>query len=98
MGIPEEIRIKLVPRFPYIWEKEGIKYLGIILTPKPEDLLTANYIPFQKSLQTKLNNLASLELSLLGRLAAFKMQILPQLLYLFRTLPITITNSYFNAL
>lgn len=86
LGIPEETRQKIALTFPYIWEKVGINYLGIILTPKLEDLIKANYTLFLNSLQAKLNKLASTELSGLGRLTAFKMQILPQLLYLLRTL------------
>lgn len=71
-------------------ETEG-HYLGITLTPKPEDLISANYTPFLNTLG------AQIELSGMGRLAAFKMHILPQLLYIFRTLPIPLPESYFNS-
>lgn len=72
--------------------------MGTTLTAKTGDLLVANNNSFLKSLDCKLKALAKTELSWLGRLAAFKMQVLPHLLYLFRTLPIPLPNSYFNSL
>ncbi|XP_040195571.1 vomeronasal type-2 receptor 26-like [Rana temporaria] len=73
-------------------------YLGIILTSNPDDLVAANYTSFLKSFKDRLHKLAHFELSWFGRLAAFKMLILPQLLYIFRTLPIPLPNVYFNSL
>lgn len=98
MGIPTKRKQKLVQQFPYMWNDDGIKYLGITLTPKLKDLIKTNYTPFLNTLSPKLDKFARAKLSWTGRLAAFKMQILPQLLYLFRALPIPLPNSYFSSL
>lgn len=63
LGIPDMIEHKLKQSFPYTWRKEGIKYLGMTLTPKLEDLMQANYTSFLDTLGAKLNKLASTKLS-----------------------------------
>lgn len=98
IGIDPQLKNTLSSRFPYTWCKEGINYLGITLTASTDDLFRANYIPFLSSLLTKLQNLSKSELLWSGRLAAFKMVILPQLIYLFRSLPILVPNWYFSKL
>lgn len=64
-----------------MWQPEGIKYLGITVTPDVKSLVAANYSPFLDVLRSKLQNIEKSELSWTGRLAAFKMVLLPQLLY-----------------
>lgn len=96
IGIDASLRVKLSERFPYTWENEGIKYLGITLTASTNNLVAANYTTYLGSLNKKLLDIGKTELSWTGRLAAFKMIILPQLLYLFRTLPIPVRNSFFS--
>lgn len=90
------IQHKLAGLYPYTWSVTGITYLGITLTPKVEELFKANYLPFLDRLRPKLQNLAKTELSWSGRLAAFKMMLLPQFLYLFRMLPIPVPNTFFT--
>lgn len=84
--------------FPYTWEEHSIPYLGTHLTKSVNNLFQANYIPFCTKLQNGLALLAKYEFSWAERLAAFKMMHLPQLLYLFRTLPIPIPSKYFRIL
>lgn len=98
MGIPDNIRRKLEHNFPYVWKDSGISYLGITLTSKVEDLFKANYTSFLYSLHSKLDKVARVKLLWMGCLAAFKIQILPQLVYLFRTLPIPVPSSYLSTL
>lgn len=86
--------------YPYAWDSRGIKYLGITLTPTTANLCKANYTPFLDKLRSKLRDMAKVELSWLGRLAAFKMTVLPQLIYLFRMLPIPVIpvpNYFFST-
>ncbi|CAI9563252.1 unnamed protein product [Staurois parvus] len=53
---------------------------------------------YETLFQALLKATGKTELSWLGRLAAFKMLILPKLLYFFRTIPILIPHSYFSKL
>lgn len=95
LGLSSEVRNSINNEFPYAWKEKGITYLGITLTPRVTDLVKENYIHFLHSFRSKLDKLGKRKLSRSGRLAAFKMQVLPQLLYLYRTLPIPVPNSFF---
>lgn len=50
LGIPDKDSQELKQTFPYIWKKDGVRYLGITLTPRTEDLISANYTPFLHSM------------------------------------------------
>lgn len=95
LGILKSTKKKLISSFPYVWKQTGIKYLGIIFTPQSKDLVTVNYLPFLTILNSKLHNLVKIKLTWSGRLALFKLLLLPQPLYLFRTLPIPVPNTFF---
>lgn len=97
LGIDPSLQGKLKAHFPYTWSAEGIKYLGITLTASTDQLVKSNYTPFINILSNKLQDIAKVELSWFGRLADFKMVILPQLLYLFRTLIIPVPHSFFST-
>lgn len=96
IGIDDQTKTRLQKRFPYIWSSKGIKYLGITLTEQTEQLVNANYTPFFQDLHSKLSNITKAEMTWSGRLAAFKMMILPQLIYLFRALPIPVPEIFFS--
>ena len=63
-----------------------------------QDLFAHNYIPMRTKIQQDLHKLGNIEFSWWGRLAAFKMIHLPQLLYLFCNLMIPVPTSYFRSL
>lgn len=69
-----------------------------MLTGSVNSLFRENCVPFLQKVGSSLLQISKHELSWLGRLAAFKMVVLPQLLYLFRTMPILVPNTYFHSL
>uniref|UniRef100_A0A803JKZ4 Reverse transcriptase domain-containing protein n=1 Tax=Xenopus tropicalis TaxID=8364 RepID=A0A803JKZ4_XENTR len=83
---------------PYSWSEKSIKYLGISVTPLISQIYKENYEPWISRLKTKLEALSKLEFSWLGRTAAFKIMVLPQLLYLFRNLPVKVPKKFFTSL
>lgn len=98
LGIDPITRNLLQQQFPYSWAESRIPYLGIHLTRSTKSLFAHNYLPLQGKIQTDLHKMDILEFSWWHRLAAFKMILLPQILYLFRNIPIPIPLSYFKSL
>lgn len=82
----------------FTWAEKDISYLGIKLTRSMKYLYSTNFLPLLHKIQTDSQQLTKHELSWSGRLAAFKMTCLPQILYYFRTLCIPIPTSFFRSL
>lgn len=98
LGLDKTTSTQIQLQFPYAWAENSITYLGIQLTKSTKSLFSANYLLIRTKLQMDLTRMASFEFSWLGCLAAFKMFHLPQILYLFRTIPIPLPLSYFKTL
>uniref|UniRef100_A0A670I0Q6 Reverse transcriptase domain-containing protein n=1 Tax=Podarcis muralis TaxID=64176 RepID=A0A670I0Q6_PODMU len=65
-----------------------VKYLGVNLTGKNLNLFKDNYEKCWSEIKKDLETWSRLKLSLLGRIAAVKMNVLPRMLFLFQTLQI----------
>uniref|UniRef100_A0A803SLC5 Reverse transcriptase domain-containing protein n=1 Tax=Anolis carolinensis TaxID=28377 RepID=A0A803SLC5_ANOCA len=65
-----------------------IRYLGIELTASNAQLQKNNYEKKWREMKDKMKRWGSLKLSLLGKIAAVKMKILPEVLFLFQNIPI----------
>lgn len=65
-----------------------VKYLGIGLTNKNIDLFKNNYEKNWKRIKEDMLNWNKHNLSLFGRIATIKMNVLPRMLYLFQTIPV----------
>lgn len=97
LGVFSQDRQALQIKILYAWNKSGISYLDITFTPYPEHLFKANYLPLETKFWEGLHHISKHTLSWFGRLATFKMQLLPQLLYVFR-LPIPVSKTFFHIL
>lgn len=77
---------------------QGFRYLGIIITPQISQLFKANYGKLMNELKKDLTRWEILPLSVVGRIETIRMNLLPILLFLFRSLPIKIPMSTFTTL
>lgn len=79
-------------------QEKCVKCLGINMTNKSSTLMEYNYLKLLRDIQKDLEKWDKLQLSLLGRIAAIKMNILPRVLFLFQTIPIILKQSFFQDL
>lgn len=83
--------------FPFQWQANSIKYLGINLTASLTDLFPYNYTPILQNIKEDIKLWNKPHFSWMGRAAIIKMNILPRLLYFLQTIPIKIPNSFFRT-
>uniref|UniRef100_A0A2D4PM45 Reverse transcriptase domain-containing protein n=1 Tax=Micrurus surinamensis TaxID=129470 RepID=A0A2D4PM45_MICSU len=75
-----------------------IKYLGIWLIAKCSTIKEDNYTKLFNQIKKDLEKWGTLQLSLLGRIATIKMNVLPKILYLFQTTPIKLDKNFLENL
>uniref|UniRef100_A0A670K0T0 Reverse transcriptase domain-containing protein n=1 Tax=Podarcis muralis TaxID=64176 RepID=A0A670K0T0_PODMU len=78
-GFQKEMELNVVKK---------VKYLGVNMTGKNLNLFKDNYEKCWSEIKKDLETWSRLKLSLLGRIAAVKMNVLPKMLFLFQTLQI----------
>lgn len=88
IGLPKELLLDIKTWSQYQWETNSLTYLGISLTAPTSQTYEVNYKTLLQSISKEFSNIAKFELSWLGRVATFKMLILPKILYYFHTVPI----------
>uniref|UniRef100_A0A803JI52 Reverse transcriptase domain-containing protein n=1 Tax=Xenopus tropicalis TaxID=8364 RepID=A0A803JI52_XENTR len=98
MNLPPPQLKLLQLNFDFKWQPAYLKYLGIKITPQIQDLYRTNYPPLWKNVMTTLKTWTKQDTSWIGRIHAVKMVILPQVLYYFRTLPISIPGPDIETL
>lgn len=98
LGLDAVTSTLLRNNFTYPWADRGITYLGITLTKSTKGLFAANYVEAKQMLLREKTKLSKHEFCWSGRLAAFKMQVQPKLLYIFRTLPLLLSHAYIHSL
>lgn len=98
LGVWSSTKWNLQRQLPLKWSDEGIPYIGITLTSSTTTLVAANYIPLLSKIYKELKRIAKCELSWGGRRAAAKMNILPQILYMFRSLSIPFPTWHLTSL
>ena len=82
---------------PFRLSRSGFKYLGINVTRNLSGLYNKNVVPLINNLKTDLQ-WSLLNLSLAGKIASIKMNVLPKLLYLFRASPSSSPNLFSDLL
>ena len=74
-----------------------IKYLGINISNKLEDLYENNYCKLEKKIRQDLRRWSLIQNGIYSRVEIIKMMVLPQLLFLFQALPITLPEVFFTS-
>ena len=82
---------------PFKVVTDNFTYLGIKITKKHKDLFRMNFLPLISQIKQLTNRWSPLSLSLIGRINAIKMILLPKFLYLFQALPVFIPKSFFDT-
>lgn len=80
---------------PFIKATEGFKYLGLKITPKINNISSANYNPLLAEVSEEITRWTTLPFSILGRINIIKMSILPKFLYKFQSIPLAPPPSFF---
>lgn len=96
INIDNYLKSTLQSQFSYPWASNSLSYLGVTLTYPLSNLYKENVAPLLTETQKDTSKMGKQYLSWAGRLAAFKMSILPKILYVFRTLPIQIPLTFFS--
>lgn len=84
--------------FSFKWPKCGITYLGTTIPQDLDKLYNANYNKLIDKISADLNRWTVLPLSFSGRIESIRMNVLPRLLFLFQTLPLTPPKNMFTIL
>ena len=93
LSLPERTRTALEQSFSFGWEPVALSYLGINVTSSYGTLYKANYPALFRRFTDDMAKWQIHPPSWFGRLHSVKMNILPRLLYLFRTLPVILNHS-----
>lgn len=89
---PLSIRTK----YNWKWDAESIQYLGILLSRDFSKLYNINYGPLISKISSDIQRWNVVPfLSLSSRIESIRMNILPQMLYLFQCLPVKIPHKQF---
>ena len=81
-----------------VWKDNSFRYLGVQFSLNTRSLYELNFILKLTQIQQTLNCWRSRSLSLIGKVTVIKSLLLPQLLYLFSVLCISIPKSFFFKL
>lgn len=83
--------------FLFKWAGASIKYLGIRLSSRVEDIFSINFPPLQTEIKKDLLKWQSGMFSWFGRCSIIKMNIMPRILYHLQTLPVKVPHTFLRA-
>lgn len=96
MNISKDTFTILKEKYNDNWDASSFTYLGINLTFPTKKLYAANFPKLLYLISKDFQNIKQTHLSWIGKIAAFKMQTLPKILY--QSIPIPIPSSFFKIL
>lgn len=96
MNIPNNQIDILSKKYDNNWNEPPITYVGIQLSYPASKLYTSNFPKLSEQISIDLQNI-KVQLSWVGKIAAFKMKTLPKILY-FRSLPVLIPATFFTQI
>uniref|UniRef100_A0A8C5MF76 Reverse transcriptase domain-containing protein n=1 Tax=Leptobrachium leishanense TaxID=445787 RepID=A0A8C5MF76_9ANUR len=91
-------RSVLAKRFSFRWSTDTLTYLGIELSSTCSKLYAVNFPPLLNALEADLTAWTYSHVTWFGRIQVIKMNILPRVLYLLQTLPISVPPAFFKKL
>uniref|UniRef100_A0A8C5N2I9 Reverse transcriptase domain-containing protein n=1 Tax=Leptobrachium leishanense TaxID=445787 RepID=A0A8C5N2I9_9ANUR len=97
VSVPDREAVGIRDVFPFHWCDVKMKYLGTWLSPTLQDLFALNFLPLLGTIRDDLKMWNTKFLSWMGRVAVFKMNVLPCMLYLLQTVPVTLPGSFFKS-
>uniref|UniRef100_A0A3B1J7U7 Reverse transcriptase domain-containing protein n=1 Tax=Astyanax mexicanus TaxID=7994 RepID=A0A3B1J7U7_ASTMX len=83
---------------PFNITNEHFTYLGLQISKNPKTTIKLNYENALDKLKKEIARWKLLPLSMIGKINAIKMIILPRYLYLFQNLPFFLPNSFFQLI
>uniref|UniRef100_A0A9J8AIQ2 Reverse transcriptase domain-containing protein n=1 Tax=Cyprinus carpio carpio TaxID=630221 RepID=A0A9J8AIQ2_CYPCA len=98
MPVSDNIDPVFMKSLPFKITLDKIKYLGVVVPKNPKDLVQFNFFALLDNLKKDIERWRSLPISMIGRINAIKMVILPRFLYLFLNLPFFLPKSFFRTL
>ena len=88
----------ILTSLPFKLSKDKFKYLGVWITKTYKQMYKTNFIPLLDSIKQDFQRWNTIPLSLGGRINIIKMNILPKFLYLFQSVPIFLTKTFFSLI
>lgn len=93
-----QVLLNFIPDSPIMGTCPEATYLGVYITPQIETIIKQNYDVLLGYVIKKFRNWHKLPISRIGRCNTVKMTILPKCLYLFRSIPLKVSNLFFKKL
>lgn len=90
--------MRLSINFPFKTCSSSIRYSGILIPALASQLYSLKFLPIHQKTQMDLASYAFKKLLWFGRINSLKMDSLPCFQYLFQTIPIHLTASYFKKI
>ncbi len=98
MPLGDGLDVRFLSSLPFQIVDNYFTYLGLIIPKNFKEIYRLNFLEAINKLKLSIEKWRILPLSLIGRINAIKMVILPRFLYLFQNLPIFLPKSFFKLL